>query len=371
MAQRGRRGSRDGASDAARLIDEGKETGYVYRDDLEAAEHVGLAGSEREALEGTLRASHVETVDSAEEARQHEQDDALEEELNSLGMVDLTQSYLREIGNARLLTAEQELALARRVEAEQELALARRVEEGDEEAARDFVLANLRLVVSVAKRYRGRGLGFLDLIQEGNLGLMHAVHKYDWRRGFRFSTYAVWWIRQAITRALANKSRTIRLPVHMGEALGRMSEVTSRLRGELGRDPTDEEIADRLGMRPRDVQQAMLAARPPISLETPVGDEEGELGNIIVDEGAKGPDESADEHLLKDETRRLLEDVLTARERLILQLRFGLGDGHVYPMDRIATDMGLTKERVRQLEVQALKKLRQSPGGRALDPNRT
>ncbi len=361
MAQRGRRGARDGASDVERLIDEGKETGYVYRDDREtAAKHAGLVGSDLEALEGTLQASHVETVDSAEDARQHEQDDALEEELDSLGILDLTQSYLREIGNARLLTAEQELALARRVE------------EGDEEAARDFVLANLRLVVSVAKRYRGRGLGFLDLIQEGNLGLMHAVHKYDWRRGFRFSTYAVWWIRQAITRALANKSRTIRLPVHMGEALGRMSEVTNSLRGELGRDPTDEEIADRLGMKARDVRQAMLAARTPISLETPVGDEEeGELGNFIVDEGAKGPDESAYEHLLKDETQHLLEDVLTSREQLILQLRFGLGDGHVYPMDRIARDMGITKERVRQLEVQALKKLRQSPGGRALDPNRT
>jgi len=361
MAQRGWRDAKDGASDVGRLIDEGKETSYVYRDDLEAAAgHAGLMESELETLEGTLRASHVETVDSAEDARRHEQDDALEEELDSLGILDLTQSYLREIGNARLLTAEQELALARRVE------------EGDEEAVRDFVLANLRLVVSVAKRYRGRGLGFLDLIQEGNLGLMHAVHKYDWRRGFRFSTYAVWWIRQAITRALANKSRTIRLPVHMGEALGRMSEVTSRLRGELGRDPTDEEIADRLGMRSRDVRQAILAARAPISLETPVGDEEeGELGNFIVDEGARGPDESAYEHLLKDETQHLLEDVLTSREQLILQLRIGLGDGHVYPMDRIATDMGITKERVRQLEVQALKKLRQSPGGRALDPNRT
>jgi len=361
MAQRGRRGARAGASDVARLIDEGKEKGYIYRDDLEEAEHAGLAESDLEALEGTLRASHVETVDSAEEARQHEQDDALEEELDNLGMVDLTQAYLREIGNARLLTAEQELALARRVE------------EGDEEAARDFVLANLRLVVSVAKRYRGHGLGFLDLIQEGNLGLMHAMQKYDWRRGFRFSTYAVWWIRQAITRALANKSRTIRLPVHMGEALGRMSEVTGRLRAELGRDPTDEEIADALGIRPHDVRQAMLAARAPISLETPVGDEEeeGELGNVIVDDGAKGTDESAYEHLLKDETRHLLEDVLTSRERLILQLRFGLGDGHVYPMDRIATDMGLTKERARQLEVQALKKLRQSLGGRALDPSRT
>ncbi len=361
MAQRGRRGARDGASDVGQVIDEGKEKGYVYRDDLDAvAEHAGLRGSELEALEGTLRASNVETVDSLEEARQHEQDDALEEELDSLGMVDLTQSYLREIGNARLLTAEQELALAKRVE------------EGDEEAVRDFVLANLRLVVSVAKKYRGHGLGFLDLIQEGNLGLMHAVHKYDWRRGFRFSTYAVWWIRQAITRALANKSRTIRLPVHMGEALGRMSDVTSRLRGELGRDPTDEEIAGALGMRPRDVQQAMLAARGPLSLETPVGEEEeGELGNFIVDEEAKGPDEKAYEHLLKDETRRLLEDVLTSRERLILQLRFGLGDGHVYPMDRIATDMGISKERVRQLEAQALKKLRQSPGSRVLDPTRT
>ena len=332
------------ASDVAQLIEQGQEKGYVRRDDMEqwAAEHDGLTKGDLGAVEEALLDSHIEVVDDAEEIRRHDEDDALEASLDALttvsAEVDLTDTYLREIGRVRLLSAEQELELAKRVEA------------GDEEAMRQFVLANLRLVVSVAKKYRGRGMGFLDLIQEGNLGLMHAVHKYEWRRGYRFSTYAVWWIRQAITRGLANKSRTIRLPVHMGEALSKMSGVTQRLSSELGREPTEEELAAAMDMETQEVRDALQASRVPLSLETPVGEDEGDiLGSFIADESVKGPDEQAFDHLLKDETQRILETELTPRERLVIQLRFGLGDGHVYPLEKIGQELGLTRERVRRI----------------------
>jgi len=329
---------------ATQTLEKGQEQGYIGRDELREAD--------LESVEDELLDHNIDIVDDADDARQHEDDDALEAQLDSLDTapagteIDAATTYLREIASVRLLTREQELALAQRVE------------NGDEDAMRQFVLANLRLVVSVAKKYRGRGLGFLDLIQEGNLGLMHAVQKYDYRRGFRFSTYAVWWIRQYITRALANKSRAIRLPVHMSEALSKMSGVTQRLTVELGRAPTEKEIAAAMGMQPRDVQQALQATRTPLSLETPVGDaEENALGDFVVDEAPR-PEEQAAAHMLKEETERLLHDLLTPRERLVLQLRFGLGDSHVYPLEKIGQDLGLTRERVRQLEAQALKKLR-------------
>lgn len=341
------------ATDVAQVLEKGQEQGYVARDDLERlGECDDLGNTDLNTIESKLLNHNVDIVDDVEDARQHEEDDALEARLNRLDTeavgveLDATTAYLREIADVQLLTREQELVLAQRVE------------NGDEDAMRQFVLANLRLVVSVAKKYRGRGLGFLDLIQEGNLGLIHAVHKYDYRRGFRFSTYAVWWIRQAITRALANKSRAIRLPVHMGEALSKMSGVTQRLTVELGRAPSEEEIAAAMGMQPQEVHQALQATRAPMSLEMPVGNEEEHaLGDFVVDEAAR-PEEQAAAHLLKDETERMLPEFLTPRERLVLQLRFGLGDGHVYPLEKIGQDLGLTRERVRQLEAQALKKLR-------------
>src|SRR5919204_1037912 len=219
----------------ADLIAEGEEKGYLRQDDLmEVAEHEGLSDDEVDTIEDALSAADVEVVADADEERQHEEDQALEAELDALDTApagtDLTTAYLREISRVPLLTGEQEIELAKRVEA------------GDEEAMRQFVLANLRLGGSVAKKERGRGLSFLDLIQEGNMGLMQAVQKFDWRRGHRFSTYAAWWIRQAITRALANKSRTIRLPAHMAEALGKMSAAMQRLSEELGREPTEHEL---------------------------------------------------------------------------------------------------------------------------------
>src|SRR5437016_12545201 len=219
--------------DVADLIEQGRASGYVRRDDLAALAHRdGLKETDLEAIADALLDSDVEVVDDDEEARQHEEDDDLVDVLEALETelagTDLVQTYLREIGNVRLLTTAQEVELAKRVEA------------GDATAIQEFVLANLRLVVSVAKKYLGRGLTLLDLIQEGNIGLMRAVHKYDWRRGYKFSTYAVWLIRQAITRAIADKSRTIRLPVHMGEALSKMYTVTQQLTNELGREPTEE-----------------------------------------------------------------------------------------------------------------------------------
>jgi RNA polymerase primary sigma factor len=338
----------------ADLIAQGEEKGYVRQDDLtEVAEHEGLSNAEVDTIEDALSDADVEVVTDEEDQRQHEEDQALAEELDALDTApadtDLTSAYLREISRVPLLTGKQEIELAKRVEA------------ADEEAIRQFVLANLRLVVSVAKKYRGRGLSFLDLIQEGNMGLMHAVQKFDWRRGHRFSTYAVWWIRQAITRALANKARTIRLPVHMEEALGKMSGVLQRLGDELGREPSEEELAAALGMQPQEVHQALQATRAPMSLETPVGEEEeSALVDFIVDKADKSPEDQAYEHLLTDETRHILEETLTPRERLVIQLRFGLGDGHVYPLDRIGKELGLTRERVRQIEAQALQKLRRA-----------
>ena len=353
MAPRRRaQAARESQQDVDRLFDEGEARGYVYRADVAKLEEDGdIDAAGAALLADNLADAHVEVVADEEEARQHDADDATEARLDALEdaaiATDLTQTYLREIGRAPLLTREQEIELARRVEA------------GDEEAMRDFVLANLRLVVSVAKRYRGHGMVFLDLIQEGNIGLMHAVQKYEWQRGYRFSTYAVWWIRQAITRALANKSRAIRLPVHMGEALSKMAAVTQRLTDELGREPAEEEIANAMDIDVQAVHDTLRATRAPLSLEMPVGEEEmNTLGDFLVDE-AEGPAEDrAVERLLLDETRQMLEAVLTPRERLVIQLRFGLGDSHVYPLEKIGQELGLTRERVRQIEAQALGKLR-------------
>ncbi len=339
-------------SDVVHLFDQGRADGYVRRDALTTlAEREGLDAAALNAISDALLDSDVEIIDDEAEARLHAEDDDIAESLRALETeyvgTDLVQTYLREIGSVRLLTVAQEIELAKRIEA------------GDQAAIQEFVLANLRLVVSVAKKYLGRGLSLLDLIQEGNIGLMRAVHKYDWRLGYKFSTYAVWWIRQAITRAIADKSRTIRLPVHMGEALSRMYSVAQQLTNELGREPTDEELSAALGAAAAEVHQALTATRPPISLEAAVGeDEEGELGDFIVDEADKGPDERAYEHIIKEETRQILEEVLTPRERLVLKLRFGLGNGHVYPLEKIGATLGITRERVRQIEVQALHKLR-------------
>ncbi len=266
------------------------------------------------------------------------------------GESDAVMTYLREIGRVPMITHEREIELAKRIEM------------GDRDAMKQFILANLRLVVSIAKRYVGRGLTLLDLIQEGNIGLIRAVQRYDWRRGHRFSTHATWWIRQAISRAVADKGRTIRLPVYVNTALNRIRRERQRLIQELGREPTEEELAEATGLDPVRMIELQSAPGAPISLELPVGeDEEQELGDVLADTESASPEDLATTQTLKDEVQRVLESVLTPRERLVLQLRFGLGNGQAHPLEQVGRELGITRERVRQIEAGALAKLRQPP----------
>jgi RNA polymerase primary sigma factor len=281
--------------------------------------------------------------------RSEEQD---ENAVNSpdAGESDAVMTYLREIGRVPMITHEREIELAQRIE------------EGDRDAMKQFILANLRLVVSIAKRYVGRGLTLLDLIQEGNIGLIRAVQRYDWRRGHRFSTHATWWIRQAISRAVADKGRTIRLPVYVNTALNRIRRERQRLLQELGREPTEQELADATGLDPVRMIELQAAPGAPVSLELPVGeDEEQELGDVLADTESASPEDIATTQTLKDEVQRVLEAVLTPRERLVLQLRFGLGNGQAHPLEQVGRELGITRERVRQIEAGALAKLRQPP----------
>jgi RNA polymerase primary sigma factor len=259
------------------------------------------------------------------------------------------EGYLREIGHTPLLTRAQEVTLAQRVA------------QGDRVAANALVQANLRLVVSVARRYRNRGLPFEDVIAEGNIGLLHAVAKYDWQRGYRFSTYAVWWIRQAITRAIDNQGSTISIPVHVREALGRRSRVVHRLANDLGREPTSEELDAALGGDMSCSAAAMTAAQVPLSLDLALGEDGAErFIDAVPDESTAAPEERAMQRMRAEETRQVLHDVLTARERDVLTLHFGLDGAPPQPLKEISRRLGVTRERVRQIEVEALGKLRQS-----------
>ena len=284
--------------------------------------------------------------------RRRRSEDQDEHQVNTAdaGESDAVMTYLREIGRVPMITHEREVELAQRIEA------------GDREAMRQFILANLRLVVSIAKRYVGRGLTLLDLIQEGNIGLIRAVQRYDWRRGHRFSTHATWWIRQAISRAVADKGRTIRLPVYVNTALNRIRRERQRLLQELGREPTEQELAEATGLDPVRMIELQSAPGAPVSLELPVGeDEEQELGDVLADTESASPEELATTQTLKDEVQRVLESVLTPREQLVLQLRFGLGNGQAHPLEQVGRELGITRERVRQIEAGALAKLRQPP----------
>jgi RNA polymerase primary sigma factor len=266
------------------------------------------------------------------------------------GESDAVMTYLREIGRVPMITHEREIELAKRIES------------GDRDAMKQFILANLRLVVSIAKRYVGRGLTLLDLIQEGNIGLIRAVQRYDWRRGHRFSTHATWWIRQAISRAVADKGRTIRLPVYVNTALNRIRRERQRLLQELGREPTEIELAEATGLDPIRMIELQAAPGAPVSLELPVGeDEEQELGDVLADTESASPEDLATTQTLKDEVQRVLESVLTPREQLVLQLRFGLGNSQAHPLEQVGRELGITRERVRQIEAGALAKLRQPP----------
>jgi RNA polymerase primary sigma factor len=393
------------------IFEEGKRQGYVRRAELQAAFHRDPAQGthplpantppsedsdvlasddeleeEYEAAVEQLLAADVDIVDTDEEAARVQEDEVIENNIRAMETEDApTVADLHntpEVGNARLRRVQEVTKTPDRGEAAevdaitaylreigrvpmlshaQEIDLAQRIEGGDKDAIQQFVLANLRLVVSIAKRYVGRGLSLLDLIQEGNIGLMRAVQRYDWRRGHRFSTHATWWIRQAISRAVADKGRAIRLPVYVNTALNRVRRERQRLVQELGREPTEQELAETLGMDVERLHELEAAPGTPISLELPVGeDEEQELGDVLADENSTSPEEIATTRTMKREVQEVLEDVLTPRERLVLQMRFGLGqNGRTFPLEQVGRQLGITRERVRQIEAGALAKLRQ------------
>jgi RNA polymerase primary sigma factor len=312
------------------------------RADVEVLEDEVPVGEEQD---GDAEAELFEPVDELEV-----EDETEEPELDLEAVVpevstDSLQLFLKDIGKVPLLTAAQEVELAKRIE------------RGDHRAKQGMIAANLRLVVSIAKNYRNQGLPFLDLIQEGTIGLVRAAEKFDYRRGFKFSTYATWWIRQAVARALADKSRTIRMPVHVVEKLNKIGRVERKLVGELGREPTSEEIALELELDVAEVEQIRRSAQAPVSLEKPVGDdEESEFGHFLADETASAPDEAADTTMRKETLRSIL-GALSARERRVLELRYGLDGNHPRTLDEVGRTFNVTRERVRQIENQSLKKL--------------
>ncbi|MBM7581841.1 RNA polymerase primary sigma factor [Caldicoprobacter guelmensis] len=330
------------------LIDRGKEKGVLtYKEIMDVLEDVDLDPEQIEKIYDTLESLGIDVLD--EEAVP--EDINLEEDLDlslpeGVSIDDPVRMYLKEIGKVPLLTAEEEIELAKRME------------QGDEEAKRRLIEANLRLVVSIAKRYVGRGMLFLDLIQEGNLGLIKAVEKFDYRKGYKFSTYATWWIRQAITRAIADQARTIRIPVHMVETINKLIRVSRQLLQEYGREPQPEEIAREMGISEEKVREILKIAQEPISLETPIGEEEdSHLGDFIPDEDAPAPAEAAAYNLLKEQLKEVL-DTLTPREEKVLRLRFGLDDGRARTLEEVGREFNVTRERIRQIEAKALRKLR-------------
>ncbi|MCL5676772.1 MAG: RNA polymerase sigma factor RpoD [Firmicutes bacterium] len=304
------------------------------------------AETEAAHLNGEAEAEALEPEALREEEPEEEEAEAEVSVPEGIAIDDPVRMYLKEIGRVPLLTAEEEVELAKRIE------------QGDEEAKRRLAEANLRLVVSIAKRYVGRGMLFLDLIQEGNLGLIKAVEKFDYRKGYKFSTYATWWIRQAITRAIADQARTIRIPVHMVETINKLIRVERQLLQELGRAPEAEEIAAKMEISVERVREIMKIAQEPVSLETPIGEEEdSHLGDFIEDEDALAPAEAASFMLLKEQLEEVLE-TLTPREEKVLRLRFGLDDGRQRTLEEVGHVFGVTRERIRQIEAKALRKLR-------------
>lgn len=267
-------------------------------------------------------------------------------EASKIKVSDPVRMYLKEIGRVDLLTADEEVEIAKRIES------------GDELAKQELAEANLRLVVSIAKRYVGRGMTFLDLIQEGNMGLMKAVEKFDYTKGFKFSTYATWWIRQAITRAIADQARTIRIPVHMVETINKLVRIQRSLLQDLGREPTPEEIGAEMDLPTEKVREILKIAQEPVSLETPIGEEDdSHLGDFIEDEGAMSPEDYTSSSLLREQLEDVL-DTLTDREENVLRLRFGLDDGNIRTLEQVGKVFGVTRERIRQIEAKALRKLR-------------
>jgi RNA polymerase primary sigma factor len=332
------------------LIIRGKEQGRLTPDDV--LQGLPVAEAEPDQLERVFlvfREMGIEISDiDADLEERDDTDDAVvnAEAVDAFSLDDPIRMYLKEIGRVALLRKEQEVEYAQLIEL------------GDEAARDKLTEANLRLVVSIAKKYIGRGMPFLDLIQEGNTGLMRAVVKFDYRRGYKFSTYATWWIRQAVNRALADQSRTIRIPVHMGEVINKLVRVSRRLFQELGREPDDEEIAEEMGLTPEKVREVLRISREPLSLSSPIGDEEdAQLGDFVEDKQATAPSEAASLTMLRTEVENVL-DSLTPRERRVLQLRFGLVDAREQTLEEVGKRFGVTRERIRQIEARALRKLR-------------
>jgi RNA polymerase primary sigma factor len=358
-----------------KLIARGKQRGSLTYEEINSAFDAldDVNPDEIDGLFEEITAAGIEVIDEQKDEKpEGEAEEEQEEPIpDGLSLDDPVRMYLKEIGRVPLLSMEQEKSLAMRIEAgELELqkngtADSRLVADG-EEAKRQLTEANLRLVVSIAKKYVGRGMLFLDLIQEGNLGLIRAVEKFDYRKGYKFSTYATWWIRQAITRALADQARTIRIPVHMVETINRLIKVSRQLLQELGREPSVEEIAEAMALTPEKVREVMKISQEPISLETPIGEEEdSHLGDFIEDQEAVAPAEAASVMLLKEKMADVLQN-LTERERKVLVLRFGLEDGHQRTLEEVGQEFGVTRERIRQIEAKALRKLRHPSRGKAL-----
>ena len=333
------------------LIEMGKAKGKLTTKEInDALEELDFDVEQVDKLYDTFENNNIEIVEdfAAEVAAATEKDSDLESVLYAEGISidDPVKVYLKEIGRVPLLSADEEIDLAVRMS------------QGDEIARKRLSEANLRLVVSIAKRYVGRGMQFLDLIQEGNLGLIKAVEKFDHTKGFKFSTYATWWIRQAITRAIADQARTIRIPVHMVETINKVIRVSRQLLQELGHDPSPEEIADEMAMPVDKVREILKIAQEPVSLETPIGEEEdSHLGDFIPDEGASEPSEAASFTLLKEQLVDVL-GTLTPREEKVLKLRFGIEDGRTRTLEEVGKEFNVTRERIRQIEAKALRKLR-------------
>ncbi|HWW09787.1 MAG TPA: RNA polymerase sigma factor RpoD [Candidatus Acidoferrales bacterium] len=336
---------------AEALIIRGKDHGYLTPDDILAGfPEIDAEPDHLERIFQVFREMGIEVTDGDKDFETVDEIDeeliAKAEAIDSVSLDDPVRMYLKEIGRVALLKAEQEVHYAKLIE------------QGDDEAKNQLTEANLRLVVSIAKKYIGRGMSFLDLIQEGNMGLIRAVEKFDYHKGYKFSTYATWWIRQAITRAIADQARTIRIPVHMVETINKLVRVSRRLLQELGREPTDEEIAEEMGITPEKVREITKVSQDPVSLETPIGEEEdSHLGDFVEDKEATAPSEAASLTMLRTEVEDIL-DTLTPRERRVLQLRFGLIDGHQRTLEEVGKRFGVTRERIRQIEAKALRKLR-------------
>ena len=338
------------------LIESGKANGKLTTREInDALEQLDFDVEKVDKLYDTLESLNIDIVDDIDLSDldgkdfdgEHDEDDDALLSVEGISIDDPVKVYLKEIGRVPLLTPEEEIELAERMA------------KGDPYARKRLSEANLRLVVSIAKRYVGRGMQFLDLIQEGNLGLIKAVEKFDHTKGFKFSTYATWWIRQAITRAIADQARTIRIPVHMVETINKLVRVSRQLLQELGREPTPEEIAKEMDVPVERVREIQKIAQEPVSLETPIGEEEdSHLGDFIEDQEAPSPADAASYTLLQEQLGKVLQEHLSARERRVLELRFGLMDGRTRTLEEVGQYFGVTRERIRQIEAKALRKLR-------------